>query len=593
MLLVLLTLATTATAEPWNPTRAKFLQKSIVQNQPERTETIMQLTGNFPSWLSGSYFRNGPGSFDTMDGAQHVNSVFDGYSQIQKFTINGSTQTVTHTSKFVETARRQTLDQRGDMSYQGKIMFGTTPKRKENMLNVFNLGGEVSVNLFNVGGDHLLAVGELPYGQEINPDTLETIHGSDKKGGIHGDFFHYNDSISEMGVGCAHALTLPDTGDSYTRLAIIDMKSMATHTDYQIARIKKGTTTREVVATVKKLDAQITYAHSFAMANASLAVLPFWALGMTKIGAMTSDNLHPSMRWMPQHGTNLTVLNLETGESIQFICNETFFAFHITNSFVDSVNGDIVLDVVTYADDSLFLQMFLNSWRNGSAIDDTSLVGTLKRVVIPYQTAFERKKQLKEVWYSKSFLGASPPSSESDGEKGGQPTLLSSFQANISLLSEILIEGPRINDDYLTKPDLKSIYAWTSTRPKNIPNALVKINLPKPTTTSIISSFEEDVHKKEKPLMWKNAGDEFAVYIGEPVFISAPHATAEDDGIVIAAGVMVNTAERTNISDVDSDMELSSFLLFLNGSTMVEIGRAVLKNVTLPFAFHTQFYSSD
>ena len=45
-------------------------------------------------------------------------------------------------SKFVESARHVTLKQRNDMSYQGKIMFGTTPTRTENYLNVFNLGGE-------------------------------------------------------------------------------------------------------------------------------------------------------------------------------------------------------------------------------------------------------------------------------------------------------------------------------------------------------------------------------------------------------------------------------------------------------------------
>lgn len=271
---ILLSTSCISATSIWNSETAKYIQNDICNNQPEHPLIELNLTGTIPAWLNGNYFRNGPGQFDTNNNTQQVNSVFDGYSQIHKFTIDGMKQIVTHMSKFVESARHITLKQRNDMSYQGKIMFGTTPTRTENYLNVFNLGGEVSVNLFQVGNENnLLAVGELPYGQEINPSTLETIQGTDKKGGKNGNFFKYNDSISEMGVGCAHALTL-NNGDTFTRLAIIDMASMATHTDYQIVRIKKGTTTREVMATVKKLDSQITYSHSFAMVNSTLAVLP-------------------------------------------------------------------------------------------------------------------------------------------------------------------------------------------------------------------------------------------------------------------------------------------------------------------------------
>ena len=75
------------------------------------------------------------------------------------------------------------------------------------------------------------------------------------------------------------------------------------------------------------------------------------------------------------------------------------------------------------------------------------------------------------------------------------------------------------------------------------------------------------------------------MYIGEPVFIAAPNAVAEDDGVVIAAGVQY---------DADSlESANSSFLLVLNATTMEELGRARRDGITLPFGFHTQFYSSS
>ena len=365
-----------------------------------------------------------------------------------------------------------------------------------------------------------------------------------------------------MGTGCAHALTLPD-GNTYTRMAIIDMGSLATQTDYQIVRIPQGTSTRKVVATVRKFDDELTYAHSFAMPNASLAVLPYWPLGMTKVGALTRSNLHSAMRWKPEQGTNLTVLDMNSGRSVVFTCNETFFSFHITNSFVDPSSGDIVVDLVTYDDDSLFVQMFLDSWRNGTGVDHTSLVGTLKRIVIPYAKFQEEPAGTRgTVWYSSSFLGTKSSKTKMN------PTFLAKDQAQVTTLTSVLIEGPRINDKYLTNPELQYVYAWTSTRNSNIPNSLVKVDL---TDGEVLS--------------WKDETDEFSVYIGEPVFIAAPNAVAEDDGVVIAAGVQYDAdlLESAN----------SSFLLVLNATTMEELGRASREGITLPFAFHTQFYSSS
>ena len=300
---------------------------------------------------------------------------------------------------------------------------------------------------------------------------------------------------------------------------------------------------------------------------------------MTKIGAMTNDNLHESMRWEPERGTNLTVLDLTTGKSIIYKCNETFFAFHITNSFINT-QGDIVIDIVTYDDDTLFLQMFLNAWRNGSAVDHTNLVGTLKRIVIPYTSSNEQKNMTK-VWYSKSFTGAKPTKNNV-----ARATYLSSELALVTTITDVLIEGPRINDKYLNNPDLKYVYGWTATREKNIPNAIVKVDVS--NTDATINS-----------IMWKNQ-NVFNVYIGEPVFIAAPDAVAEDDGVVIAAGVeymkmnvSANGSENMKMNGGMDDMFVNSFLLVLNATNLVELGRATRENVSLPFAFHTQFYKTS
>ena len=77
-----------------------------------------------------------------------------------------------------------------------------------------NMGGEMSVNFMlfgNQSAPHLLAVGELPFGIEIDPRTLETINGTDK-GTNNANWFKFDDQLSELGMGCAHPVALPNGG---------------------------------------------------------------------------------------------------------------------------------------------------------------------------------------------------------------------------------------------------------------------------------------------------------------------------------------------------------------------------------------------
>jgi len=70
--------------------------RSCTGDQPE---TAGQLTGNIPTWLSGSLIQNGPGKFSF--GSDVFKHLFDGSAVLQKFTIaNGN---VHYSCKFVKT----------------------------------------------------------------------------------------------------------------------------------------------------------------------------------------------------------------------------------------------------------------------------------------------------------------------------------------------------------------------------------------------------------------------------------------------------------------------------------------------------------
>jgi beta,beta-carotene 9',10'-dioxygenase len=64
-------------------------------------------------------------------------------------------------------------------------------------------------------------------------------------------------------------------------------------------------------------------------------------------------------------------------------------------------------------------------------------------------------------------------------------------------------------------------------------------------------------------------------FAGEPVFVPAPHAEAEDDGVVLSV-VLDPAAER-------------SFVVALDAASFEELGRAEAPH-HIPFGFHGQFF---
>lgn len=70
--------------------------------------------------------------------------------------------------------------------------------------------------------------------------------------------------------------------------------------------------------------------------------------------------------------------------------------------------------------------------------------------------------------------------------------------------------------------------------------------------------------------MWR----EEDCYPGEPVFVPAPDATTEDDGVLLS--VVLDSRERR------------SWLLVLDAAGFTELARATVPHA-IPFGFHGQF----
>ena len=76
VLVLLLTTASLASPAAFNRSHWQRGLDTLLQPGTETAAEAMEIIGTLPSWFAGRYYRNGPGRFDTEDGAQHVNGVF-------------------------------------------------------------------------------------------------------------------------------------------------------------------------------------------------------------------------------------------------------------------------------------------------------------------------------------------------------------------------------------------------------------------------------------------------------------------------------------------------------------------------------------
>jgi carotenoid cleavage dioxygenase-like enzyme len=132
---------------------------------------------------------------------------------------------------------------------------------------------------------------------------------------------------------------------------------------------------------------------------------------------------------------------------------------------------------------------------------------------------------------------------------------LSGGRVTSKVISDQTIELPRINYAYNGRDYGIAYFAGLDPAdPDDFLNRLVKVDV----RTGGSKTWRED-----------------GCYPGEGVFVAAPDAKAEDDGVLLS---------------VVLDTRRSSFLLVLDASSLEEIARATVPHV-IPFGFHGQYFS--
>lgn len=252
------------------------------------------------------------------------------------------------------------------------------------------------------------------------------------------------------------------------------------------------------------------YLHSFAVTE-NYVVLAVYPFVVNPASLLLRNRpFIQNYRWRPGLGTRFIVIRLDDGTVQELACPQPFFAFHHINAY-EAVDGQIVLDLCTYPDAESIPAMYLNRLRTGGPLQ------------LPVPTRFQLD--------------------------------LNAGSVRRSPLSSERFELPRISYDRHSGRPYRFAYGAGDHfgDGRDFFNQLVKLDVQNGRTD-----------------LWYEPG----TYPSEPVFVAAPGAENEDDGIVLSVVLDAATAR--------------SFLLVLDAGSWQELARATVPHA-IPFNFHGQF----
>ncbi|WP_216204817.1 carotenoid oxygenase family protein [Amycolatopsis aidingensis] len=308
----------------------------------ERVIDALPVSGELPDWLNGSLIRNGPAAFDCRGGS--FRHWFDGQAMLHRFEI--AEGRVGYRNRYVDTPSSRSVRSEGRIAYSE---FATDPCQSL-FSRFFTQFRRVTVPNPNVnvqfGGEHAVALTELPLAVEFDPRTLDTLRVSE-----------YEDSL-RGNLTTAHPHADPATGDLVNYLLRFGRTSA-----YQVYRQARGNR-RELIGTVPA--DRPGYLHSFAITERHVVLMIFPLVVNPLSFLLRGKPFIANYRWRPELGTRIVVLDSRTGEIRTDTRTAPLFSFHHINAFEE--DDSLVIDLSQYEDSAVVDALYLDRLRAGEPI---------------------------------------------------------------------------------------------------------------------------------------------------------------------------------------------------------------------------------
>ncbi len=345
----------------------------------------LEWTGDpLPEWLYTRYLKNGPGLYSV--GEQKYKHWFDGLALLKDFKVGRGG--IEFSSRFLGSKDYRVSTDKQRIAY---TEFATAPNRNllQRLICTLNpnaqFGENASINLQAVN-DGMIAIGDLPGGLRIDPESLATL-GSYKNKDLlimtttpHPQRDEARRSWVNCGIGLSwkgfgyHVFMMPDRSHKPKPICFIPRSKPA----YMHS---VGMSGRYVVVTEHPMFA---------------SMMKFFTLGLRNKPILDAFNFDPSKP------TTFFVVDKATGNIAARVEAPACFYFHAVNVFDEG--DEVVIDLCTYPDvhviDTLYLDFILGP--KGGETAPATLIRN--RINVPRQTL--RQEQLTD--YSIEFPVTNP-----------------------------------------------------------------------------------------------------------------------------------------------------------------------------------------
>jgi carotenoid cleavage dioxygenase-like enzyme len=280
---------------------------------------------------------------------------------------------------------------------------------------------------------------------------------------------------------------------------------------YTFYRLRKKSKSREVLAKIPVKEP--AYMHSFSVTEnyCLLTEYPF-VVKPFDLWIKNVPFIH-NFFWDPSRGTQFLVIDRKEGKLIGNLRTDPFFAFHHVNAFEEG--GRIHCDLLSY-DDPRIIGILANHFRRESGHPENEVKIRLMRYSLSLNNGLIQKREL---W-----------------DKPAELPRINDLKRGVAYRFAYLAD-PREPDE--AEEDIRPIYKWNT--------------------------------ELEQAEAWSERG----CFPGEAVFIPAPNARQEDEGVVLSV-----------VLDLKSQR---SFLLILDAKNFKELGRAYAPQ-KIPVGLHGQFF---
>ncbi len=279
------------------------------------------ISGKIPAGLRGTLYRNGPGRLER--GGIQVGHWFDGDGAI--LAVNFTDDGATGVYRYVQTAGYQAETARGTLIYGNYGMTARGPFWNRWLKPVKNTGNTSVLAL----PDKLLALWEGGKPHALDLQTLSTF-GLDDLG-----------RFSKGQAYSAHPKIDDQTGDIFNFGISVGKNPQV--------NVYRSDATGKIVQTGAFPLTNVPLIHDFVLAGQYLVFfIPPVELNILPV--MLGFSCYcDSLKWKPQLGTQIVVIDRETLSVVSRSQAEPWFQWHFANGYVDE-GGTLIIDMARYED---------------------------------------------------------------------------------------------------------------------------------------------------------------------------------------------------------------------------------------------------